>query len=180
MRQIGLAIQMFADTRGGRFPWTVHASLSESWVQTLKPFTESVDEIRICPSDPKRNEWLNGSRRGTSYVINEYVANPAVEESVEKFQQVQETSKLIILFEGSVARNEFGDHVHCSQFYTPLKVAKGWVWDRMLQEIDPQRHSGSANYLYADGHVVSIPAATLQQWVDDDIANKTNFARPVR
>jgi prepilin-type processing-associated H-X9-DG protein len=39
------------------------------------------------------------------------------------------------------------------------------------------RHAGGvANYLYADGHVIAIPADQVAQWVDEGL----NFARPPR
>jgi len=48
----------------------------------------------------------------------------------------------------------------------------------MVQEIAPSRHLGSANYLYADGHVTSVSENELRSWVDSDIAHGTNFAKP--
>ena len=57
-------------------------------------------------------------------------------------------------------------------------AATVWAW--MLQEIQPNRHVDSANYLYADGHVDTIPEATVYQWVQQDIKNGTNFAQPYK
>ena len=59
MRQIGLAIHQYCDTHKGRFPLiayhnNVHNSQTEeqkSWIASLAPYTESVDEIRMCPED---------------------------------------------------------------------------------------------------------------------------------
>ena len=181
MRQVGLAIHMFADANRGRFPWTVHKGAELSWVQTLKPFSEEVDSIRLCPDDPKLEVWLKDSRQGTSYVINEYVANDSIEGSETNFHKLREKSKLIILFEGSKDRELLDDHVHASQFYLPIKITKGWVWELMLKEIDVDRHLGeSANYLYADNHVDTIAEQTLHEWVDLDIALGTNFAKPAK
>ena len=180
IRQIGLGIHLFAQAHKGRFPWTGHAGLGQSWVQGLKPFTEEVDSIRICPNDPRREEWLSGERIGTSYVINEYVANPNIAGSTTNLNKLVETSKLIILFEGSTQREATDDHVHCSRFYNPGRVAVGTVWPFMLREIDVSRHERLANYLYADGHVASVPETTVRDWVEFDIQRNTNFARPKR
>lgn len=179
LRQIGLGIHMYANTHNGHFPWTVHAGKERSWVQTLKPYTESVDSIRICPEDPQGPEWLSGDREGTSYVINEFVSNPNIVGSKVKLQAIQSTSRLIVLFEGSEERSLLNDHVHTSAFYTPTKIKYDIVWPAMLKEIAPSRHNTSyANYLYADGHVVTISEGTLHDWVQKDIKAGTNFAQP--
>ena len=103
---------------------------------------------------------------------------------------MRETSKLIVLFEGSDNRGSQDDHVHASVWYTPLKIVKGLVWPGITNEIDPSRHGvsgaladgtksgGSANYLFADDHVATISEFTVYQWVQRDIAQGTNFAQP--
>lgn len=178
MRQIGLGIHMFMDVNHGRMPWTVHRGRDESWVQTLKPFTESVDSIRICPDDPKGEFWLTNLRRGTSYVINEYVADPTVDDAVVNFNSLRSTHDLVILFEGSEQRSSGDDHVHSSDFYKPSRVRRGQVLEFMHREIAPARHQQTANYLYADGHVTAVGFDEFNGWVQADIRNGTNFAKP--
>ncbi len=178
IRQVGLGIHMFMDSHRGRMPWTVHQGLDESWVQTLKPFTESVDSIRICPDDPKAGFWLQDDRRGTSYVINEFLADASVDGAVVNFNSLRSTHDQLVLFEGSEHRQRRDDHVHCSSFYKPSRIRRDTVWDFMVLEIAPSRHQGTANYLYADGHVTSVSATQLRGWVKSDIANGTNFTRP--
>jgi len=179
MRQIGLAIHMFADNNGGKFPMTVHAGTKKSWVYTLSPYVEDVEEIRICADDPKAETRLANGAKGSSYVINEYVAVP-MPESVLNLHKMQETSKTIIVFEGADNRNVNQEHVHASTWYTPLKISKGIVWEFILTEIQPDRHGDTANYLYADGHVDNLTVETISQWVQQDIVSGTNFARPVK
>ncbi len=178
MRQIGLGIHMFMDSQNGRMPWTVHNGLDQSWVQTLKPFTESVDSIRICPDDQKANLWLTDARLGTSYVINEFLADASVNGAVVNFNQLRSTHNLVVLFEGSEQRQARDDHVHCSSFYKPSRIRRDRVWDFMVLEIAPSRHLGTANYLYADGHVTSVSETKLRSWVQSDIENGTNFTKP--
>ena len=45
---------------------------------------------------------------------------------------------------------------------------------RVKNDIQPDRHTDTANYLYADGHVEVIPAAQIDEW----IAALFNFAKP--
>jgi prepilin-type processing-associated H-X9-DG protein len=44
----------------------------------------------------------------------------------------------------------------------------------LREEIQTDRHSAGAHYLYADGHVAWIVQATIQEWADHAI----NFAMP--
>jgi len=187
MRQIGLATHMFADSNHGRFPQNVHAGTGKSWVYSLAPYVESVEAIRICPDDPKGRDLLKNGAKGTSYVINEYISTNLYDDvgtniSVLNLHKMKQTSKVIILFEGADRRLIAEDHVHASQWYTTNWVGMGeaMVWAHMLIEIQPNRHGETANYLYADGHVDTIPEATVYQWMQQDIKNGTNFARPFK
>src|SRR5262249_10564409 len=78
LKQIGLALTMYADVNGGSFPLTTHGLAPRdypyAWVFTLKPWLENVDRIRICPMDPQGE--LRLQRNGTSYALNEYIAIP--------------------------------------------------------------------------------------------------------
>jgi len=190
MRQIGLAVQQFVDIHKGHFPFTSDESKEKSWVFTLAPFMESVDDIRICPDD------LTGQDRipvnGTSYAINEYVSLPDTPGAVLSINKLAATSKTFIVFEGSQQRDlDFTtDHVHPSEWYSDSNIANKIVWDVLLMEIAPAQHVVSANYLFADGHVEEISTQTVHGWVDADIAQyldpgipdsrKTNFAKPVK
>lgn len=179
MRQIGIAMHQFANVNKGRFPWNIHHSgITESWVYSLGPYIENVDQIRMCPEDPKREERLHGSFKGTSYVLNEFISSAGIEGAVLNLYQLKETSKTLVAFEGSDERDYTIDHVHASSWYTPFKISKNFVWAGITSEINPDRHQNSANYLYADGHVETISSSTISQWVQQDIAEGTNFALP--
>lgn len=181
MKQLGIAIHLFANARGGRFPWNQHHSgMQNSWVYTLGPFIENVDSIRMCPDDPRREERLGGPVKGTSYVINEYVSSATIKGRVLSLSKLSESSKLIILLEGADEREAENDHVHASLLYSPSAIAHKLCWQKLLTEVHPARHVDSANYLYADGHVETIPEETVYQWVLDDMAKGTNFLKPVQ
>ena len=176
LHQLGVAMHLFANARNGRFPWNKHTP-GKSWVYTLSPFIEDVNAIRLCPDDPRREQWIAGPQKGASYVINEYVSS-RIPGAVHSLAKLQETSKLIILFEGADEMGITDDHVHASLWYLPFNVANNAVWATVVSEIHPSRHTDSANYLYADGHAETIPEETLYQWVQDDIGRGTHFARP--
>ena len=106
------------------------------------------------------------------------MANPALTGAAVNINQLQGTSNLIILFEGNDSAAFTNDHVHCSDFYRPTRVLRDRVWEFMQLELETSRHHQNSNYLFADGHVASIPENTLFQWVQQDMENGTNFAQP--
>lgn len=173
LRQIGIAVQQFCNAHKGRFPEWHHSGADKSWMYTLAPYFEQVDEVRICPEDEKRVERL--AARVTSYVLNDYLVVD-VPDAVRNLNQLRATSHTMIVFEGAEARApepEY-DHAHCSQWFSPLNVAWGLVENAVHNDIQPDSHFESAHYLYADGHVDVIPAATIARWINE----KREFAKP--
>ncbi|MFO0912631.1 MAG: DUF1559 domain-containing protein [Pirellulales bacterium] len=175
IRQIGLAMVQYCDLHDGEFPTYAHniKNASESWLWQLQPFLEEVDEIRICPEDPKGPARLE--TESTSYVINDYIA-AKVKGGVRNMNKLKALSRTMTVFEGSDQRStEFAnEHVHASEWFSPLNQKMGTVEWQIQRDIQPDRHQGSAHYLYADAHVAVLPAADIYQWVRDGV----DFARP--
>ena len=180
LRQIGLSLHTFAEGHGGRFPWTVHSDPDASWIITLRPYLEDVDAVRVCPDDPRGQEWMAGDAKGSSYSINNFVADPEVEGYSGSLRKLRDASRLIVLFEADPDRDDgHADHIHCSRFYDPFYKNIGRVFEMGFREIDTDRHGGDgANYLFADGHVSLISETKLRAMIDADLAAGTNFARP--
>lgn len=177
LRQIGYAITIYADSHDGQFPKSMHTSFrdqKQSWLFTLAPYLENVDEIRICPDDPQGDERL--ALRGTSYVVNDYICVD-VPGAVRKLHELRATSRTITMFEGSDHRglDLTFEHIHAADWYSPRNIRLDLVWISVIREIQPDRHYGAcANYLYADSHVAVIPLEEIRGWVDKRI----EFARP--
>jgi general secretion pathway protein G len=204
MRQIGLGVLQFCDTHDGEFPEHYHAKHEltdavgiRSWIYTIAPHLESVDEIRLCPDD-----FLHAERRhmkGSSYVINDYLADNKAPDKVRSINKLRTTSRTIVAFEGYDFRDakdphkyetrdddkdgkpdEFifaapkYEHAHCSQWFSPTMVANGLVEQFVKDDILPDRHTDQSHYLYADGHVDVIPAAQIDEWIVAGI----NFGQP--
>jgi prepilin-type N-terminal cleavage/methylation domain-containing protein/prepilin-type processing-associated H-X9-DG protein len=195
MRQIGLAVLQFCDLHGGEFPEWYHATHKEgetegkySWIYTIAPHLENVDDIRLCPDDfllPERR--LQG---GTSYVINDYLAADDVPDAVRNLNKLQATSHTIVAFEGADRREQdpltyrddrrtqYADpryeHAHCSQWFSPIFVEEGLVEQQIKKDIQPDRHTAAAHYLYVDGHVDVIAARQIEQWIEMQF----NFGKP--
>jgi prepilin-type N-terminal cleavage/methylation domain-containing protein/prepilin-type processing-associated H-X9-DG protein len=193
MRQIGLAVLQFCDNHKGQFPEWEHTGVGKSWIYTVAGHLENVDEIRLCPDD-----YLLFERRymkSTSYVINDYLVDK-VPGAVRNFYKLQATSRTIVMFEGYDRRKQDPkkgdphqydaatdayiyadakyDHAHASQWFSQLNKDNGIVDQAVKLDIQPDRHFDAANYLYADGHVEVIAAATIDEW----IAAGKDFGKP--
>lgn len=204
MRQIGLGVLQFCDTHQGDFPEYYHAKHQAgdvdglySWIYTIAPHLESVDEIRLCPDD-----FLLFERRhmkGSSYVINDYLADEEASDAVRNLNKLRATSRTIVAFEGAdqrlekdphkyVATDQDGDgkpdeyafaqpkseHAHCSQWFSEVYVQNDLVEFAVKHDIQPDRHTDLAHYLFADGHVDVIAAVQIDQWIEQ----AHNFAQP--
>lgn len=175
LRQIGLAMNMYAEDANGYLPGTAHSSLSNSWIFSLSPYVANTDKIRICPADKKREERL--ANRGTSYMMNEYTSTPALdpfgdpipgEPTWNKLSSIKRPTDTMLVFEIS-DRQGTGtgqDHTH----------SRNWLngWSSVLDDIQPDRHGATANYLFADWHVAALKPEPFKQ----RIAAGDNFAKP--
>jgi len=172
-RQIGLGLQLYANDHAGEFPPTTHSTGSfrkeRSWVFELAPYLDDVDRVRVCPSDEPRRQKRILDGGFTSYVLNDQVFDNYEHNS---FLKIPRPTKTILLFILSMSRNPSAtwDHVH----------GGGWnSWAAATYDIEPDRHragarsadrmKGSANYLYADGHVENISAKAFKNIFDQGI-----------
>lgn len=179
LKQLGLAVQLFAEANDGAFPRT-HVSDDESWIVTTSPYIEDLESVRICPNDAKGDDWRRLD--STSYLINEYVARPMHPSfgAVETIDQLSATSKTIVLFEGSDQRatepplftppalwEPLEDAHPGTVWFRPSSVKKSTVWTELLKEIQPDRHQAAGSHcLYADGHVELVLADAMQERAD--------------
>lgn len=186
MRQMGLAMAMYAEDHNGYLPGTMHGAggdTNRSWIISLAPYVGNVDEIRLCPADPKGDD--RGANGGSSYVLNEYTAvrqanifGAAIGPDYRKLDALRRPSDTHTVFITS-DRTEVGissDHTH----------SRSWAnnWPGVISDIQPDRHSagrkspdhstGTGNYLFADGRVAGLKAETLKA----RIQRGENFAEP--
>jgi prepilin-type N-terminal cleavage/methylation domain-containing protein/prepilin-type processing-associated H-X9-DG protein len=174
LHQVGLALQLYCNANQGEFPKNSH---SISWIYSIAPYLESVDEIRMCPADKFLAERRAG--RASSYIINNYLNSTTSPDARTNINKLRATSKTIAVFEladdadkGVVKVTR--DHAHCTSWFKPENITAGTVWQQITAEIDPDRHEDCANYLFTDGHVERISETELYTWA----AAGTNFARP--
>lgn len=216
MRQIGLAIHEYCDAHDGRFPQMMHglddgstddpdktaeelaeeaeAQKRQTWIYTLAPYLESVDEVRLCPEDHERldntayidEEGRKVEVRPTSYALNGYLRREKPDPFgrvppgfVSKFANLAATHRTIMMFEAGPAVAANVDHVESPNWFSAENLNRaGAVWkavgDEKFGDVAAGRHGEAANYLYADGHVDVIAADKIAEWC----AAGTNFALP--
>ena len=182
LRQLGLAIAQYTNCHDGHFPRTSHVA-DRSWVFTLSPYLEKIDEMRICPEDELRAQRLEHD--GTSYVLNEYLVLDVYDRagdrvSVKRIDDLDSTSNTIITFEATQRESQvsiYYDHAHPSDWFKTRNVSRGRTWSKLLREIKPDQHGGVVSYyLFADGHVRSLEADLIKEWADTGM----NFGLPNR
>jgi prepilin-type N-terminal cleavage/methylation domain-containing protein/prepilin-type processing-associated H-X9-DG protein len=176
LRQIGLGMNMYAEDNSGYLPGTAHTTRSNSWIFSLAGYVGEVDKIRICPADKKGDDRL--LNHGTSYLLNEYTSVPALDpfgdpiptEPVwNRLGSIRRPTDTFLTFEISdrAGTGTGQDHTH----------SRNWLnngWNSVLDDIQPDRHDTTANYLFADWHVAALKAEPLKQ----RIAAGENFAKP--
>jgi prepilin-type N-terminal cleavage/methylation domain-containing protein len=174
--QLGLAMQMYCDAHGGRFPETAHAVQAEqAWINTLAPFIERVDRVRICPDDPHGPERL--AQRLTSYVLNGYLTVDAPG-AVRNRKGIKSTSTTVLALELADVKgvSEHHDHVHSYQWFSRSNIRQQLVWRAMSGEIQTDRHQAGTHLLYVDSHVAWVSQQQLARWAEHGV----NFVRPQR
>ncbi len=184
MRQLGIGLIGYAQENNNRLPATQHFRVhgsKDSWVFALQDYVGGdIDEIRICPADPKGRERAEND--ASSYVLNSFLDSGAQDTFGESYgfgnlNTLRDPSRTMMLFiisdrKGTGTGN---DHIH----------GAGWRnWARVLADIQPDRFlrgspnanhtKGSANYLYVDGRVETIEAAEIKRRIESGI----NIAKP--
>lgn len=174
MRQIGVAMQLYANDTGA-YPETAHtASLENAWIYQLEDYLGDFDETRVCPADPNAAERL--AQKGTSYVLNSYVFVPttdafgnAVGEAMNRPALLEDMTQTLLAFccSDEVPAGPGNDHTHSARWTS---------WSAVTADIAPDRHMGKrSNYLYADGRVESRTAAEVRKKIESG----ENIAVPV-
>lgn len=173
LRQIGVALETYAQDNG-TYPETTHsADEGRAWVAALETYLGDYDKVRICPADPKKKERL--AAEGTSYILNSYVFVPKTDpfgrpmgKQLNRPQNLPNPTRTMLAFccSDSVGVAPGNDHTHSERWSS---------WAAVTRDIAPDRHGGNrSNYLFADGRV--------EVWREDEarsrIESGNNFAKP--
>lgn len=172
LRQLGTAIRLYTDDYDGEMPRTSHnaANAPIVWVLSLAPYIQNAYQIRACPSDPAVDDFTTRDpsvpfnpanplgKFGTSYAVNEYVAEPHIDaflgavehpDIVTSIDQVPRPSETLMVYEvsASQARDSYWDHGHNLNWFASSNP--NVRWRNILDEMEPDQHRG--------GHVPPVP-----------------------
>lgn len=183
MRQIGMAMLMYAGENDNRLPETSHtATAGNAWIDLLAPYLSDMDEIRICPADPIGKERLASG--GTSYILNSFLFVPETDPfgnvtgpPTNHLLQIKRPSQTIMAFIASDDESRIGsrwDHTHSGTWETWNDVTADISPDRFARSRASDHTRGSSNYLFVDGHVENIAAKVVKARID----NEDNIALP--
>lgn len=181
LRAIGAAMNLYTADHDGELPGTAHADERESWVYSLAPYVGKLDEIRICPADPMAAQRREA--KGTSYTLNEYTSVPLmdpfgrIKESFCHRSRLTSPAQTITVMIGADGLDVgvSSDHTHSRNWRNWAAVLADIQPDRFhLGSPSPDRTLGTANYLFADGHVEAREA----KWLKEEIEAGRNPARP--
>jgi prepilin-type processing-associated H-X9-DG protein/prepilin-type N-terminal cleavage/methylation domain-containing protein len=178
MRQIGQGILLYAGENNGRLPDIFCGGEDEdaSWIKQLQPYLgTNYARVRICPADPKAGAKLQ-QNDATSYLLTERVkADAFADENGElvpgevvfdHLMRIPKPSRAILMFLGNTNKtSRHDDHIHVGVMGSWSGV-RGEIWPDAFGGGSRDGTRGSANYLFADGHVQNIAAATLKQRVE--------------
>jgi prepilin-type processing-associated H-X9-DG protein/prepilin-type N-terminal cleavage/methylation domain-containing protein len=151
MRQIGLACHNHIEARDGRFPYcfltTGSNTSSDGWIAQLRPYLENVEDIRICPVDP-RERTRRAQPAGTSYIINPYLTpdysgRPQMPGGVINISHIEATSRTIAFFTQSDEQTGW-DCVYFPGIF--IVGVYDMVWERFLNYVHPDRFGSGYSY----------------------------------
>ena len=144
LRNIGMAAISYAADNAMKLPMTSHKGAANQWAVTLQPYAS--DSIKFkCPSDPAKS-------RERSFAINDMLTpNPCQAEFLDfsYLSKIDRPSETIYFAESS--KDFFTDHFHFSEFYGDQVPSEAFE-----EFIDVNRHGGTANYLFTDGHTEQL------------------------
>ena len=176
MRSIGAGIHLYAAEHDGKLPSINCLDPESTWIEQLQPYLgTNYTTVRVCPADPRAAEKLR-TGHATSYLMNERVeADAFVDENGElvpgeavfdRLVRIPQPSRAIIMFLGNTNKTATGtDHIHSGVMKSWAGV-RGEIWPDAFGGGSADGTSGSANYLFADGHVQNIAAAKLKRRVE--------------
>lgn len=173
LRNIGAAMHLYAQDNGGILPGTTHTTtLDKAWIYELEAHLGRFEESRICPADPNKKARLAAC--GTSYILNSFVFVPRTDafgrprgKVYNRLMAIPDLPKtlLAVVCSDRVGVSPGNDHTHSDDWTSWAGVCRDVAPDRH-GEPSPSHLRGGSNYLYADGHVEFIQAATFKRRVE--------------
>ena len=167
LRQIGMASMMYASDNNMTLPQSTHQKSTggKSWLTSLQPYASGTITFK-CPHEPDE-------KRTFTYVLNDYLtpkpsgAPPDLNYSIlAKIERPEET----LMFAEAAAIYLNSDHFHFAEYYGQKIPPAAFA-----AQVGVRFHGEKSNYLFADGHVETLPWTEVQRLLRKD---GTRFLNP--
>lgn len=166
MRQIGLAVRLYADENGDEFPRSQHSAFAngqQTWGRAIAPqvgvsgvyWTNLLQGLYHCPADKRKAPWSYG--QNVYFELgpeDDYSGKP---ETWRRITSVPKPCTTLLDAENATS----ADHI----------MPQLWISAADAADVDALRHAGRANYTFVDGHAQSLrllttydPSARLDCW----------------
>jgi prepilin-type processing-associated H-X9-DG protein len=158
MRQISLAVRLYADGHNEEFPRSQHSAFAHGqlpWGRAIAPelgrdyatWTNLLTGLYHCPSDPRRNAWSYG--QNVHFELDpekdDYVGSPR---TWRRMSNVPKPSATILHAENSSSdsRSMGADHI----------MAHFWTSAGEVSDVERHRHRARSDYSFVDGHAQAL------------------------
>lgn len=165
LKTLGAGIRLYAQDHDGELPRSFHsagAHREPGWAASIAPYLGAPASGSLlewkpvfnryfrCPSDPADDPTVYSYGLNVFFELtpdgDDYVGSPA---TWRRFLQVSRPARTILLAETRPV--PFGDHFMCHQWSGTMAARNAVFFER---------HSKKSNYLFADGHVDTLPVET--------------------
>lgn len=182
MRQIGMAMLMYAGENNNRLPLNTSHGGTEHFRVLLEPYiSEDAENVFQCPHDPQGEERLAAG--SSSYVLNFWtssvISNPLRGINIDYTNTLRLNEKssvpLLFIISDNKSVGPSNDHTHGNLWNSWSAVYNDVEVDRFRNgSRSADRVKGSTNVLYADGRVEAFLAREFKSRFEED----PHFARP--
>jgi prepilin-type N-terminal cleavage/methylation domain-containing protein/prepilin-type processing-associated H-X9-DG protein len=156
LRQIAMAVSLYADSREDRFPRSQHSAAAnneKTWGRALAPLLGANDDTWLqllrgvyhCPSDSRTPTW--------SYGLNVYFELGPEDD----YDGKPDTWRRRADVPNPAATVLFAENASTADHIMP----NFWAGSQDAEDCDSKRHRGKANYAYVDGHIELLPLETI-------------------
>jgi len=165
MRQMGIALRAYLSESDDHLPPTSHAdNIDQYWLGVLVRYSGENLMLR-CPSDrtPLFIDWnrplaeQSDEARWSSFAVNALLdkENDFNDGRYNRVSNIKHPMHCVYISESPDSWIRY-DHTHPERWYYSIDIAKGQVaWDR---------HKGTSNYLFGDGHVENLKIEETYSW----------------
>lgn len=154
LKQIGLAVHLYADDNEDSFPLSSHSK--SSWVATIAPYVES-NLLYRCAMD-------RHPTRRYSYCMNDFLTPKPFGAPTLNYSKVTSVPSPVDTFYMAEAYEEFtgSDHFHFADASTG-----GFEPEAFASQVAAERHLGGANYLFVDAHMETMKWPVVSKRLTD-------------